>query len=135
MGETYWDEGPFTVSNSAHACTFRIDTHTHETQRGILEIVDTPGLGDFPLREEGESDEEYKARADERSTEYFKDISRELHDGGGLVLYVHKVGRGANYHHVKALNRVLHNAFVSCAGLIITGVSEQRTSRWQPWLP
>ena len=86
------------------------DTHTHTCvpmRRWV--VVDTPGMGDVTSRLAGESDKKFEERQRARRRDFFKAITHELHDNGGVVIYVLGSTRlhDSLADHMRALKEVL----------------------------
>ena len=111
----------FQVSHLVHSQTTHVKSWV--SNRYDWMVVDTPGLGDVPVQEKVQTEEEYKNACKERRKDFFINITQELRVHGGLVLYTHyaKLDEGKTSN-LKALGLVLHGSFTSGVVLLVTHV-------------
>lgn len=86
-------------------------------------VVDTPGMGDVP-KPKDMSPEQYKIFCKKRREELFINVTSELRQHGGLILYVLDATRlvDLKQDHVTAIKEVLSGCFTSSVVLLLTKV-------------
>jgi predicted GTPase len=114
----------FTVQHGMTSCTHDIQVET--SLRNGWCVVDKPGMSDVPVRFYGQSDKAYEAECRQRRVDFFTQVTGQLHDHGGVVLYVLPRGRltAERQRHLKAVNLVLHRCFTSSMVLLLTNVPD-----------
>uniref|UniRef100_A0A383VJT0 AIG1-type G domain-containing protein n=1 Tax=Tetradesmus obliquus TaxID=3088 RepID=A0A383VJT0_TETOB len=114
----------FRVQHTMNSCTHDIQVATSVLYNWC--VVDTPGMGDVPVRQYGQSDEAYDEECKQRRVQFFTQVTGQLRDHGGMVVYVLEHGRltPEKQRHLKAVNLVLHRCFTSSVVLLLTNVPD-----------
>uniref|UniRef100_A0A383VKE0 AIG1-type G domain-containing protein n=1 Tax=Tetradesmus obliquus TaxID=3088 RepID=A0A383VKE0_TETOB len=114
----------FKVQHGPASGTARIEKA--ESEKYPWCVVDTPGMGDVPSRQHGQTDDAYDEACRKRRVQIFTDITSQLNDHGGVVVYVLEHGRltPEKQRHLKAVNLVLHRCFTSSVVLLLTNVPD-----------
>lgn len=114
----------FEAQHSMDACTQDIMVATSVLHG--WSVVDTPGMGDDPVQNYGQSDEAYLEECRQRREQFFTQVTGQLRDHGGVVVYVLQHGRltPRKQMQLKAINLLLHRCFTSSVVLLLTSVPD-----------